>query len=337
MPHAFVSYVRENQGIVDRLCAELHASGAKIWLDREQIDPGTRWKAAIRSAIENGAFFLACFSVEYLERNRSYMNEELELALDELRRRPRGRAFFIPIKLSDAAIPAIEISARETLNDLQWVDLSSEWNDGIAKILDVITPTDKKYAFQSEPDAKALNLVYRQLTPDADAEPVSQHELNDAISGASALVRAQIFHQAWRMRHDNWRKNKPLMERSIPVFRGLMHSDVDRHQNFGQLGFALKDRNNPDWAEAETTLTSAINTRGPVTENAGWGFYEFNRAICRIMTDAGFSTGAATAKTRKMQILADLRAAKHDGLEQFIQREDVLQEWMKLNKISSLT
>lgn len=188
---------------------------------------------------------------------------------------------------------------------------------------------------QSELDAKALNLVYRQLTPDADAESVPQKELNDAISGASASVRTQIFTQAWRMRHENWHENKPLMERTVPVFRGLVHSDVGKqyHQNYGQLGYALKDKANPEWGEAETALTSAINIRGPVTET-GWGFYEFNRAICRIMTDAGFSKRTATDESRRNLILADLCAARSDGREKFIRREKVIKEWMELNNIS---
>ena len=99
------------------------------------------------------------------------------------------------------------------------------------------------------------------------------------------------------------------------------------------MGYALKDKENPDWTEAETILTAAINLRGPVAET-GWGFYEFNRAICRIMTDVGFSKRSVTDETRKEEILADLRTAKLDGREKFIRREDVIQTWMKLNEIS---
>ena len=34
----------------------------KYWLDREEINPGKLWKTAIRDAINNEAYFLACFS-----------------------------------------------------------------------------------------------------------------------------------------------------------------------------------------------------------------------------------------------------------------------------------
>jgi hypothetical protein len=59
-PHVFVSYVREDAPLVERLCAELKRNRVTVWLDRERIQPGQRWQSAIRRAIEDGAFFLAC-------------------------------------------------------------------------------------------------------------------------------------------------------------------------------------------------------------------------------------------------------------------------------------
>ena len=82
MKHVFISYVREDQETVDRLCKELRSRGVKVWLDREDILPGQRWRESIRSAVKDGAFFIACFSDHYSARERSYMNEELTLFLD---------------------------------------------------------------------------------------------------------------------------------------------------------------------------------------------------------------------------------------------------------------
>jgi TIR domain-containing protein len=140
MPHVFISYVRENQHDVVRLSKALRRNGIRVWLDRDSIQPGVRWKTAIRKAITDGAFFIACFSAEYASRKRSYMNEELQLALDEIRLRPRDRAFFIPVILSPTKIPDIEISSRETISDLQWVDLTEDWKKGIKSILSVVAP-----------------------------------------------------------------------------------------------------------------------------------------------------------------------------------------------------
>ena len=59
MNHVFISYIRENEEVVGRLCDELASRGIEVWLGRNDIDPGTRWKQAIRRAIQDGAFFIA--------------------------------------------------------------------------------------------------------------------------------------------------------------------------------------------------------------------------------------------------------------------------------------
>src|SRR3982751_2933694 len=106
MPHVFISYVRENGKIVDRLATELKSRGVIVWLDRNDIEPGARWREAIKNAIRSGKFFVACFSREYNERDRSYMNEEMTLAIDELRARPSNKTWFIPVLVNETAIPS---------------------------------------------------------------------------------------------------------------------------------------------------------------------------------------------------------------------------------------
>ena len=105
MKKVFISYVRENMEIVDQLCQELRSHGIEVWLDRNDIALGSRWKREIRRAIQQGAFFMECFSQEYHERDRTYMNEELTIAIEELRQRPIDSAWFIPVKLNQCEIP----------------------------------------------------------------------------------------------------------------------------------------------------------------------------------------------------------------------------------------
>jgi hypothetical protein len=83
MAHVFISYVRENSKSIDRLCKSVIDNGIQVWLDRDKIDPGVYWEEAIRKAIRHGEFFIAFFSAEYNDRAKSYMNEELTLAIDE--------------------------------------------------------------------------------------------------------------------------------------------------------------------------------------------------------------------------------------------------------------
>jgi TIR domain len=94
--HVFISYVHDNSEVIQRLSASLEAHGVNVWLDRNDIKPGSLWKSANRDAIREGAFFIACFSREYHDRPKTYMNEELTLAIEELRQRPTDRAWFIP-------------------------------------------------------------------------------------------------------------------------------------------------------------------------------------------------------------------------------------------------
>lgn len=132
--HIFVSYVREDAAHVQRLVAALEALGFSVWLDRARLAPGDRWRDAIRHAIRDGDLFIACFSHAYAQRDRTHMNEELTLAIEELRSRPTSRAWFIPVIVAGGDVPDRLISPGESLRDLQWVNLDENWDDGLARI-----------------------------------------------------------------------------------------------------------------------------------------------------------------------------------------------------------
>ena len=162
MKKVFISYVSENIEIVDRLCQELRSHGIEVWLDRNDIAPGSRWKREIRRAIQQGAFFIACFSKEYYERDRTYMNEELTIAIEELRQRPVDSAWFIPVKLNECKIPNRDIGGGETLRDFQYVNLYEDWDANIQRICEIVQPAS------SEPIN--TNTVEQSIDPNAIAE-----------------------------------------------------------------------------------------------------------------------------------------------------------------------
>lgn len=138
MKGVFISYVRENTKIVDKFCQELKSHGIQVWRDRDDIAPGSRWKREIRNAIREGTFFVACFSKEYNDREKTYMNEELAIAIEELRQRPHDRIWFIPVKLNECEIPDLDVGGGETLRDLHYVNLYEDWDGGIQRILKAI-------------------------------------------------------------------------------------------------------------------------------------------------------------------------------------------------------
>ncbi|MHA3061605.1 hypothetical protein ACX1N5_11810 [Acinetobacter sp. ANC 4636] len=212
--------------------------------------------------------------------------------------------------------------------------------DAIGNLATKVETTERKlnaFQKQSEQDANALNLAYRQLNPSSDLPQITQGELDSAIAVASQHIKIQILNKAWQVRSENWQdvKNKPKMELTIPLFRALIHNDLANryHINHGQLGFALKDKIVPEWEEAERELTLAIKIRGPWREQ-GWLFYEFNRAICRIQNDPMIVQNLPTDTDRKNQILEDLRAAIHSkDIEQILKSDPTINKWMSLNKI----
>lgn len=140
--HVFISYVREDAAAVDRLARDLGHHGIQVWLDREHLLPGVRWQAAIRTAIEGGTFFLACFSANTVARQRSYMNDEVALAIDELRKRASDRAWFLPVLLSPDAVPNRAIGGGETLRDIQYVALHDDWDQGLGRLTKILTQGD---------------------------------------------------------------------------------------------------------------------------------------------------------------------------------------------------
>ena len=59
-----------NSVVVDRLANHLRRQGVEVWLDRERLSAGERWRDAIRNAIQSGALFVCCFSAGYAARTR---------------------------------------------------------------------------------------------------------------------------------------------------------------------------------------------------------------------------------------------------------------------------
>jgi len=186
-------------------------------------------------------------------------------------------------------------------------------------------------------DVTALSLVDAVLNPSRGAPVPTLEELKAAVSSASPTVRVQILLKAQETRSTNWRDNKPVMERAIPILRALAEGPdaAGEHAIHGQLGFALKDQATPDWQGAADELTKAINLRGPWQRN-GWLFYEFNRAASRIKLDSAFQQEQPSSPAAREAILEDLRAvASDDYLTGLIEAGEAgILRWLQINRIT---
>jgi formylglycine-generating enzyme required for sulfatase activity len=158
-PHVFLSHVREDAERIDRLASDLEARGIETWIDRHKIRPGERWEKAIEDAIRSGAFFVACFSTAYSARTRTYMNEELHIAFQEVRLRPADTSWFIPVRLDECEIPDLRIAPNLTVRSFHWLDLFPDWENGVERLAEVI-------GFSSRPDQLRERVSAAEPAPD---------------------------------------------------------------------------------------------------------------------------------------------------------------------------
>ena len=144
MNSVFVSYLRNDSELVSKLVADLRREGINVWFDRDRITPGSNWAEALHTAIANDAFFIPCFSPTYYQRTETYMEEEIRIASLAMQRKAKKAATIIPVLLQPCEIPAVPITAQTTLRDLQWVDLTSNWNEGVWRLLDAVRPINQE-------------------------------------------------------------------------------------------------------------------------------------------------------------------------------------------------
>jgi hypothetical protein len=211
--HVFLSYVHENADTVDRL-ATLHRHGIEVWLDRTSIRPGTRWRNAIRDAIEKGAFFVACFSKEYETRAHSYMDEELQVAFDELRHYTSERGWFIAVRLNTCIIPRKPIGDIGDLTELQWVDLYPDWDAGIASLLEAVAQARK-------PPVKGGNeIVLDTARPFEERIRLACEAWVSGGRGAEGLLSGKAFFaaQCWVYEHSLFDVTAPSYDEPIAEF-----------------------------------------------------------------------------------------------------------------------
>ena len=196
--HVFVSYVREDAEQVDKLCALLDAAQIPYWRDRVSLAPGDQWKQRIRDAIRSGALvFLACFSEQSRARAKSYMNEELTLAVDEFRKLPPGATWLIPVRFDSGDIPEWDLGAGRTLSDLNYADLYGEHYSAqavkltatISRVMGTAGPDAATVrASVEEADASERPAMMRRLTKELILDPARRIELDDLISEETRSV-----------------------------------------------------------------------------------------------------------------------------------------------------
>jgi len=159
--HAFISYVREDSLDVDRLQRTLEAAGIPVWRDTADLWPGEDWRSKIRHAISGNALvFIACFSSRSLARRRSYQNEELLLAIDQLRQRRPDDPWLIPVRFDDCDIPDLDLGGGRTLASIQRSDLFGDRDLGAARLVVAVLRILGRHDPDQDPGIRSASLKY---------------------------------------------------------------------------------------------------------------------------------------------------------------------------------
>lgn len=197
MNHVFVSYVQENRDQVRTLVHDLQTRGIKVWWDQDSLKPGSLWKTKVQQAIQQGEFFIACFSREYANKQATHMNEELVLAIEKLRTHPADRSWFIPVLLNECVIPDRAIGAGLTLRDLQAAPLFADWEKVMQAIVSLVSPGyTQAHGFRNftigNIEIPVMCLVGTPQSPFSDAEVEIEVQ---AVQGSSNLTSMPLHHE----------------------------------------------------------------------------------------------------------------------------------------------
>lgn len=140
MVKVFLSYVSEDSSFATWLAKELKARGVQVWHDKSSLRPGQRWEDEIVRGIRSGDFFIALFSSNYQSRTRSYMNEELLVAVDELRKRMYHTRWFIPVRIDECSVPELPIGLGKHLSSIQRLDFFPDAERALDHLVTTLLP-----------------------------------------------------------------------------------------------------------------------------------------------------------------------------------------------------
>jgi hypothetical protein len=136
----FLSYVREDFAAVLPLKEGIEKHGIGCFMDAESIAPGEAWEEIIRGAIARCDFFIPCFSEHYSRKPSTWMNREIELALEHHRQKGDRVGWILPVLLS-GDIPELPAELDSALRMLNWIRLTPDrWHVTFERLLAVMAP-----------------------------------------------------------------------------------------------------------------------------------------------------------------------------------------------------
>ncbi len=178
MGQIFISYSRQDKGFVDQLVQDLKQNNFEIWIDREDIVGGERWRAQIVEAIRSCEAFLLILSPRSVGSDN--ISKELSLAEKNKRR-------IIPVIYQDCEIPA---QMDYQLAELQQVSLVENYSRGLQQLVKAMGA--KSFTPPANPNPSPLPSV-----PAAAPEQLSAPQQMPVSPQPSGLL--QILPGMWQV------------------------------------------------------------------------------------------------------------------------------------------
>jgi WD40 repeat protein len=128
----FLAHAKEDKPVVKRLSERLKAIGISGWLDSNELTPAQDWAFEISRVLPTMPAVVVCLSSRSVtskgsfRRKQGYFQKEIQLALEEARKKPPGTPFILPLRLDDCPIP-------ENLRGWHWVDYFD--SDGFKRLV----------------------------------------------------------------------------------------------------------------------------------------------------------------------------------------------------------
>ena len=175
------------------------------------------------------------------------MNEELTIAIEELRQRPTDRVWFIPVKLNRCKIPNRNIGGGETLNDRQHVKLYKDWDGGIQRIIEVI---------QSESPEPVGN----GNTNSKFSENFTDQDRANAEDSRSDSVQSRKLTD-WVFKQGNFLLRHNQIDRAIEAYSHAIDLNPRHTESYNNRGGAYRGKKDPDKAIQDYTTAIKLSPR----------------------------------------------------------------------------
>jgi hypothetical protein len=140
-PKAFISYSHSDKEFVHLMAEDLISSGVDVWIDKWEIQLGDSLIQKIfLEGLENTDFILICLSKN--SAKSKWVTEELSVAIVK---KIEGLTRLIPIILEPIDVPL-------PLRGLKWIDMSSNYDEGIRELVKTFHGVSDKPPIGKAPD-----------------------------------------------------------------------------------------------------------------------------------------------------------------------------------------